>query len=94
MDPVITAVYVEMVRTRGASVDDILVEPELRQEFLSNSRVLLGTDVNESVLLRRLHNLRKQSKLPRSGDIQAARLTMLSPATSVRHGSRAVASVS
>ena len=72
MDPVITAVYVEMVRTRGASVDEILVEPELRAEFLSNSRRTLGTDVGEAVLLRRLQNLRKRSKLPRSGDLLAA----------------------
>ena len=90
MDPVITDVYVEMVRTHGASVDDILVEPELRQEFLSNSRVLLGTDFGESVLLRRLHNLRKQSKLPRSGDILAARLTPSSPATTAHRDLRAV----
>lgn len=72
MDPVITDVYVEMVRTHGASVDDILVEPELRAEFLSNCRRLIGTDVGETVLLRRLQNLRKRSKLPRSGDILAA----------------------
>jgi len=72
MDSVITQVYVEMVRQHGASVDDILVTPELREEFLSHSRRSLGNDVEEETLLRRLHNLRKQSKLPRSGDLLAA----------------------
>lgn len=72
MDRVIIQVYVEMVRQHGASVDDILVTPELREEFLSHSRQSLGNDVEEETLLRRLHNLRKQSKLPRSGDLLAA----------------------
>ena len=79
MDPVITDVYVEMVRAHGASADDILVEPEFREEFLSNCRRLLGTGVGEAALLRGLQNLRKRSKLPRSGDILAARLTLSSP---------------
>ena len=48
MDPVITAVDVEMVRSHGANVDDVLVEPELREEFLSNSRRVLGSEVGES----------------------------------------------
>ncbi len=69
MDPVITEVYVEMVRVHGASVDDILIESPFREEFVSNSRRTLGSEVGESVLLRRLQNLRKRSKLPRSHDI-------------------------
>lgn len=72
MDSVITQVYVEIVREHEASVDDILVTPQLRQEFLSHSRQSLGNDVDEETLLRRLHNLRKQSRLPRSSDILAA----------------------
>jgi len=90
MDPVITEVYVEMARSHGASVDDILVEPELREEFLSNSRRVLGSEVGESVLLRRLQNLRKRSKLPRSSDILAARLTPSSHLETARHDLRAV----
>jgi hypothetical protein len=72
MDSVITQVYVEMVREHEASVDDILVTPQLREEFLSHSRKSLGNDVEEETLLRRLHNLRKQSRLPKSRDLMAA----------------------
>ena len=90
MDPVITEVYVEMVCSRGASVDDILVEPELREEFLSNSRRVLGSEVGEAVLLRRLQNLRKQSKLPRSNDILAARQAVSSHTATAHNVNRAV----
>jgi hypothetical protein len=61
-----------MVRQSGASVDDILVDPHLREEFLAHCRQSLATDTSEEAILRRLQNLRKQSKLPRSSDILAA----------------------
>lgn len=72
MDPMLIAAYVRMVREHGASVDDILVDPELRQEFLSHVRLSVGADAAEEAILRRLHNLRKRSRLPRSSDILAA----------------------
>ena len=72
MDSILVAVYKQMVRLHKCSADDILVDPKLRQEFLSNSRFLLGKDVEEVTLLRRLHNLRKRSKLPRATDLIAA----------------------
>ncbi len=77
IDHTLKAVYARIVRDHGASVDDILVDPALREQFLSNSREFLGTDVGEETLLRRLQNLRKQSKLPRSGDILAKLLVPL-----------------
>jgi hypothetical protein len=66
------AAYVRMVREHGASVDDILVDPELRHEFLSHVRQSVGVDAAEEAILRRLHNMRKQRLLPRSTDILAA----------------------
>jgi len=71
MDQILIDIYKQMVRVHKSSVDDILVNPELREEFLSNSRSLLGKETDEQTLLRRLHNLRKRSRLPRSGDLLA-----------------------
>ena len=72
MDPILIAAYVRVVREHGASVDDILVDPDLRREFLAHVRLSVGGDAAEEPILRRLHNLRKQSRLPRSSDILAA----------------------
>jgi hypothetical protein len=72
VDPILIAAYVRMVRQHGASVDDILVDPQLREEFLAHCRLSLAPDTSEESILRRLHNLRKQSKLPRSNDILVA----------------------
>ena len=72
MDPILIAAYERIVRRHGASVDDILVDPDLREEFLAHCRQSLAADTSEVAILRRLHNLRKQSKLPRSSDILAA----------------------
>jgi hypothetical protein len=72
VDSILIAACVRMVRQHGASVDDILVDPQLREEFLSHCRLSLAAGTSEEAILRRLHNLRKQSKLPRSGVILAA----------------------
>jgi hypothetical protein len=72
MDAVLIRVYCELVREHGCTADDILHHPELRQEYLSRSRASLGTSPEEHELLRRLSNLRKRSRLPRSRDIMAA----------------------
>jgi hypothetical protein len=72
MDPILTDVYVHMSRHHGASVDDILVDPLLRGEFLTLCRRSISEDVTEEKILRRLAGLRKHSKLPRAKDIPAA----------------------
>lgn len=75
MDPILTAVYVHMARHHNASVDDILVDPLLREEFVTLCRRSVGEDVPEEKLLRRLAGLRKRSKLPRAKDIPACEST-------------------
>ena len=69
MDPILTAVYVHMARHHGASVDDILVDQRLREEFVTLCRRSVGDEVTEKQLLQRLSNLRKRSRLPRAKDI-------------------------
>jgi hypothetical protein len=64
-DDVLIDVYGQMLRTRGCSVDELLCDPEDRTAFLTEVRRQLG-DIPESDLLRRIVNLRKRSKLPRS----------------------------
>ncbi len=65
MDTSLIEVYGKMLSDRSCSVDDILCEPELRQEFLSEARRAAGSDLKEGTLLKRLTNLRKRKKLPR-----------------------------
>lgn len=65
MDEVIIRVYGDLLQRRGCSVDEIACDPELRREYLSNSRAALGTDCEERTLLKRLFTLRKRSKLQR-----------------------------
>jgi hypothetical protein len=69
MDPVLIAVYRDMVARFGCSAEDILHDPDLRANFLAKCRQSLGGDRLERELLSRLSNLRKRSKLPRSRDI-------------------------
>ncbi len=68
MEAVLKDVYSRMLVYRQSSVDDILIDPALRTEFLGECRSRLGSDAPEEKLLRRLSNLRKQSKLPRAGE--------------------------
>jgi hypothetical protein len=72
MDPVVIAVYRDMVERFGCSAEDILHDPDLRTNFLTECRQSLSGDRPERELLSRLSNLRKRSKLPRSRDIAAA----------------------
>jgi len=72
MDPVLIAVYRDMVARFGCSAEDILHDPALRANFLAKCRQSLGGDRPERELLSRLSNLRKQSELPRSRDIATA----------------------
>ena len=69
MDPVLIAVYRDLLARSGCSVDVILCDPDLRAAFLTESRRRLGGDRPERDLLTRLSNLRKRSKLPRSRDL-------------------------
>jgi hypothetical protein len=64
MDPILIDVYTEMHEHRHCSTDDILCEPELRNEFLEATRSRMGSERPEGVILKRLANLRKKSKLP------------------------------
>jgi hypothetical protein len=64
-DDLMIEVFSRMARAHDCSVDDILVTPELRGEYLAQTRSILG-DLPERQILHRLVNLRKRSKLPRS----------------------------
>jgi hypothetical protein len=68
-DEALISVFNRLARSRGCSVDDILETPELREEYLSESRHVVG-DLPEQQLLHRLVYLRKRSKLPRSRDLE------------------------
>jgi len=68
MDAVITAVYGQLLRHHGCSVDDILETPELRAAYLAEARRALG-ELPERDLLHRLTVLRKRSKLPCRGEL-------------------------
>jgi hypothetical protein len=69
MEPILIASYAQMLKESPGvcSVDRILEDPALRNEFLG--RVRAG-DVrwSEYDILRTLANLRKRSKLPRRDD--------------------------
>ncbi len=65
MDTVLIEVYRDMLHAYGCIADDILCQPALRQEFLNKSRSILIGDRPEYDLLKRLVNLRKNSKLSR-----------------------------
>jgi len=65
------SVYRRMGRA-GTSVDDVLVRWGLWAEFVSECRHLLGREVEEEIILRRLCNLRNRSRLPRADELAAA----------------------
>ena len=67
MEPILIASYSEMLKAHPntCSVDRILEDPEMRNEFLARVRTV---DRSEYDILRTLHNLRKRSKLPRRDD--------------------------
>lgn len=69
MEPILTAAYAEMLKTHpgACSVDRILEDPDMRNEFLNRVWPAL-MDRSEYDVLRSLHNLRKRSKLPRVRD--------------------------
>jgi hypothetical protein len=62
-DAVLVAAYTSFRAESGASADSSLVNPTLRNRFLSVVRRQVG-DVEEEPVLRRLLNLRKRSRLP------------------------------
>jgi hypothetical protein len=69
MEPILIATYKEMLKShpKGCSVDRILEDPQMRNEFLA--RVWAGAvERSEYEILRTLHNLRKRSKLPTRRD--------------------------
>ena len=68
MDAIIVEVFTRMATVRHCSTEDILEQPELRQEFLADTRCSLGC-LPERDLLHRLSVLRKQRKLPRLRDL-------------------------
>jgi hypothetical protein len=69
MEPVLIARYAEMLKTHPTkcSVDRILEDPEMRNEYLTLVRSSTG-DKPEFEILRGLNNLRKRSKLPTRAD--------------------------
>ena len=66
-DSVLVEVYHSMLQGFQCSVDDVLETPELRENFLTSCRNILG-EVPERDLLHRLVYLRKRSRLPCSRD--------------------------
>ncbi len=64
MENVLIHVYQQLLVTHRCSVDRILEDPELRQEFVGRVRES-AVDASEFVILHGLNNLRKKSKLPR-----------------------------
>ena len=68
MDESIIAVYRCLMHSHHCSVDEILETPELREQYLAETRRVLG-DLPERELLHKLVSLRKRSKLPRSRDV-------------------------
>ena len=63
-DSQIVATFVALRAETGASADSVLVNPVLRLRFLDLVRQEVG-DIEEEAALKRLLNLRKQSRLPR-----------------------------
>jgi hypothetical protein len=68
MDSTLIQVFTQMAMQHGSTVDDILETPELREEFLVNSRSHLGL-LPEQTLLHRLSGLRKSSRLPKTREL-------------------------
>ena len=68
MQQVIIDVYRRLVQSHHCSVDDILESPELREQYLAETRQSLG-NLPERELLHGLVYLRKRSKLPRSREL-------------------------
>jgi hypothetical protein len=68
MQPILIEVYRGMLARHRCTVDDILCDPEYRNEFVATSRRSAGNDATEKDILKLLTNLRKRSKLPRSRD--------------------------
>jgi hypothetical protein len=62
VDEYIKSVYLEMRKQHGASVDDVLEEPQLRSAFLHCARQYLP-EMSERDLLHRLVYLRKKGRL-------------------------------
>jgi hypothetical protein len=69
-DDVLVEIYRQLVRVYRCSAEDILEDPNLRTEYLTQTRQRLGA-LPEHALLHRLSYLRKQRRLPRSRDISA-----------------------
>jgi hypothetical protein len=68
MEQVIIEVYRHLVQRQHCSVDDILETPEIREQYLAETRQALG-NLPERELLHGLVYLRKRSKLPRSREL-------------------------
>ena len=68
MEQAVIATYRHLVQIHRCSVDDILETPELREQYLAETRQVLG-NLPERELLHELVYLRKRSKLPRSRDL-------------------------
>lgn len=68
MDQTIIDVFSRLAKAHHCSVDDILETPELREQFLAETRQSLG-NLPEYELLHGLVYLRKRSRLPRSRDL-------------------------
>jgi hypothetical protein len=69
MEPILIASYQAMLKTHPncCSVDRILEDPELRNEYIASVRAC-AIERAEYDILHSLNNLRKKSKLPRRDD--------------------------
>jgi hypothetical protein len=65
MDQAVIQAFTLLNARHPASADDILINPDLRTEFVNLARQEAGP-VSEEQALRCLLNLRKRTKLPRS----------------------------
>jgi hypothetical protein len=65
MDQAVIQAFVRLNARHPTSADDILIDPNLRSQFLELARQTAAT-LDEKQALRCLLNLRKRSKLPRS----------------------------
>ena len=72
MDQVLIDIYRQLVVEYHASADDIVEDPQLRNQFLAKSRETVG-DLSERELLHSLTYLRRQGRLPPSRGLLRAK---------------------
>ena len=71
MDETIVTVYRRLTKDHRWSAEGILVDPDLRNRFLTDVRRALNRDLPEYPIRHRLYHLRGQKKLPRRREVVA-----------------------